>query len=80
MSVSASELLKLKQQVKELDEQRIRAEANYDQALSQLQELGYDTIEDAEQALKDMRASIEEEEAKLAEDMDALLDKYPELN
>lgn len=79
MTISAQQLLQMKEKVKKLDEQRIRAEANYDQALIRLKELGYSSIEDAEDALHDMQKSITQEEAQLAEEMDKLLDKYPGL-
>ena len=69
----------MQQNVRHLNEQRIRAEANYEQALARLKELGYDTIEDVEAVLKEMAEDIREEESRLAEDVDALLDKYPEL-
>ena len=79
MTVSTKQLLDLKDRVKRLDEQRIRAEAAYDEAVTRLHELGYDTVEDAEKALEDMQADILQEEANLANDLDALLDKYPAL-
>ena len=44
-----------------------------------MKELGYDTIEEAEAVLKEMAKDVREEESRLAEDVDALLDKYPEL-
>ena len=79
MTTTAQQLLQMQQNVRYLNEQRIRAEANYEQALARLKELGYDTIEDAEAVLKEMAEDIREEESRLAEDVDALLDKYPEL-
>lgn len=79
MTITTQQLLQLKEKVKRLDEQRIRAEANYEQALAQLKELGYDDVEDAEDTLKEMKKTITDEQARLAEEVDALLDKYPGL-
>ena len=79
MTTTAQQLLQMQQNVRHLNEQRIRAEANYEQALARLKEHGYDTIEEAEAVLKEMAEDIREEESRLAEDVDALLDKYPEL-
>lgn len=79
MTLNTQQLLQLKEKVKKLEEQRIRAEANHEQAVDRLKELGYDSVEDAEAALEEMRKAILEDEARLAEDVDALFDKYPEL-
>lgn len=79
MTVTAQQLLQMKEKVKKLDEQRIRAEANYDQSLASLKALGYDSVDDAEAALDDMHRNITQEESKLAEEMDKLLDQYPGL-
>ena len=51
MTTTAQQLLQMQQNVRHLNEQRIRAEANYEQALARFKELGYDTIEDAEAVL-----------------------------
>lgn len=79
MSATTQQLLQMQQNVRHLNEQRIRSEANYEQALARLKELGYDSVEDAEIVLEEMADEIRKEESKLAEDVDALLDKYPEL-
>ena len=76
----ASDLAHMKERVAQLNEQRIRAEANYDQVLSQLKELGYDSVEDAEEALQELQNSIRDNERKLADSVDALLNTYPELD
>lgn len=77
--IDARSLLQLKEKVQQLSEQSIRAQANYEAAMARLKELGYDSIEEAEQALDQMHEDIHKGEAQLASDMDALLDKYPEL-
>lgn len=79
MTITIQQLLQLKEKVKRLDEQRIRAEANYEQAIARLKELGYDDVEDAEDALKDMKKTITDEQAQLADSIHALFDKYPDL-
>ena len=79
MIPTTQQLLQLKEKIKKLDEQRIRAEANLEQATARLNELGYNNVEEAEAALKEMEKAILEDEAKIAEDMDVLFDKYPEL-
>lgn len=77
--MDARKLLQLKDRVKKLDEQRIRAEANLEQAEARLKELGYDSIEDAEATLSEMKEAILEEEARLAEDVETLFEQYPDL-
>lgn len=77
--VDARALIQLKEKVEQLNEQYIRAQANYETAVARLKELGYDSIEEAEQALDQMHQDIHKGEAQLASDMDALLDKYPGL-
>ena len=77
--VDARALIQLKEKVEQLNEQHIRAQANYETAVARLKELGYDSIEEAEQALDQMHQDIHKGEAQLASDMDALLDKYPGL-
>ena len=77
--VDARTLLQMKEKVQQLNENYIRAQANYESALARLKELGYDSVEEAEQALDQMHSDITKGEAQLAEDIDALLDKYPGL-
>ena len=77
--VDARALIQLKEKVEQLNEQYIRAQANYETAVARLKEVGYDSIEEAEQALDQMHQDIHKGEAQLASDMDALLDKYPGL-
>lgn len=79
MTISAQELINLKDKVTRLNEVRIRAESARDEALARLKELGYDSVEDAEAALDDMKKAIVDEEVALAEDVDKLLDTYPDL-
>lgn len=79
MTIDMQQLARLKKAAKESEEQRIRAEAARDEALAQLKELGYDDIEEAKEALAAMRKSIVDSEAELEDQVQKLLDDYPDL-
>ena len=79
MTIDMQQLARLKKAAKESEEQRIRAESARDEALAQLKELGYDNIEEAKEALAAMRKSIVDSEARIEEQIQKLLDDYPDL-
>ena len=53
-----------------------RAEGAYDEKLKALQELGYDSIEDAEQAVQDLLHDAEQAEADLLAALEKFEDEY----
>ena len=79
MSIDVQQIMRLKKAAKDAEEQRIRAESAQDEALKQLKELGYDSVEEAKQALASMHKCITDEEAKLEDEVQRLLDEYPDL-
>ena len=74
-----SDLMELKRRVKEASDKRMRAEGLRDSALSRLEELGYDTPQEAEKALAAMKKEITEEEAAIEEELEQLQQDFPEL-
>ena len=76
---SVDKLLQLKKVVEQKKEQRIRAESVRDQAIEHLREYGYDSVEEAKQALKKMKMQIAKDEAAIEEMITKLEADYPEL-
>lgn len=79
MDNHTQKLLKLKQQVADARERRIRAETIADSAERELTALGYNTVEDAEKALQKIDSELLIKQEQLERDMETLYKKYPEL-
>lgn len=60
-------------------EQRIRAEAARDEALKRLQEMGFEGVDDALDALETMADETDQLEAKLADEIAKIEKQYPQL-
>lgn len=58
---------------------KIRAEATRDEAFERLKELGFDSIEQATDALDDMHSQIQELEDEINRETIKLENQYPEL-
>jgi phage shock protein A len=74
MSVDVQALMRMKKAVQEAKEQLIRAEAARDEALTRLKELGYDSVQKAQDALEGMSGDITDEEADLEDKIGKLFD------
>lgn len=74
-----SDLMDLKRRVKEASDKRMRAEGLRESALSRLEELGFDSPEEAEKALAAMKKELTEEEAAIEEELEQLQQDFPEL-
>lgn len=58
---------------------KIRAEANLDEAMARLTDMGFESVEDAEKALEDMAQQKEALESELETKFAEIERKYPEL-
>lgn len=72
-------LLELKRRVQQKKEERIRAESLRDQALESLHKFGYDTVEEAQEALEKMKKQIASGDAKIEQLLDKLEEDFPDL-
>ena len=58
---------------------KIRAEANLDEAMARLTDMGFDTVEEAEKALADLAQQKQDLEKELETKFAEIERKYPEL-
>lgn len=72
-------LTDLQRRVEQAKQEKIKAEANLESAKARLQELGYDTPEEAEKALSKMEKDISKLDAEIEQDIDKLNEEFPEL-
>lgn len=71
-------LLKMKAEIEENKSKKARLEGELDGIKAQLkQEYGFDSIEEAEQELNKLQASLPELEIQLGKEIDALKSAYP---
>lgn len=71
-------LTDLKGKLETLSGEKIKAETKLEAAMKELKDLGYETVEEAEDALREMYKEIHELEKKAKELTDILMDKYHE--
>lgn len=77
--MDARQIEALKSKLEKARVAKIRAEATRDEAFERLKELGFDSIEQATEALDDMQGQIQELEDEINRETDKLENQYPEL-
>lgn len=72
-------LTDLQRKMEQAKQEKIKAEANLESAKQRLQELGYDTPEDAKKALSKMEKDISKLDMEIEQDLDKLSEEFPDL-
>lgn len=81
MQVSADELEKIQDLIEELEgvvKEEIRAKERYDMAMSDLKELGCNTIEEAQVMIDDLSQKADKKVEKLTSDFEDFMEDYGE--
>lgn len=73
------EVNKLQAKIERAKEQRIRAEAARDEAFRRLQDMGFDSLADALDAINMMSDEVDKLNAKLSDELAIIEKTYPQL-
>ena len=77
--MDARTLTDLQRKVEQAKQEKIKAEANLESAKQRLQELGYDSPEEAKKALSKMEKDISKLDMEIEKDLDKLAEEFPDL-
>jgi predicted nucleic acid-binding Zn-ribbon protein len=77
--VSVNKIQEIKTKLDKVKEDRIRAEERYKQSKAALKKLGYNDVEEAEQAVADLQGRIDNLSETLEESYEEFMDEYGEL-
>lgn len=77
--MDARKLTELQRKVEQAKMESIKAKANLEAAKQRLQELGYDTPEEAEKALTKLEKDVSKLDLEIEQDLDRFQEEYPDL-
>lgn len=76
MPITLDEYKLLKTRVEECERKASRAEGAYEEAMKQLKSFGYDSIEDAQLGLNEMKKKLAEAEERYEKELKAFKEKW----
>lgn len=79
MDDTIKRLQTLKSKLVKAQEERSKAEGRLEVSMQQLEQIGYDTVEEAEAALEELEAKIEKRMDQLDNKVTKFLEEYDEL-
>lgn len=77
--MDARKLTELQRKVEQAKMESVKAKANLEAAKQRLQELGYDTPEEAEKALAKLEKDVSKLDLEIEQDLDRFQEEYPDL-
>lgn len=77
--MDARKLTELQRKVEQAKMESIKAKASLEAAKQRLQELGYDTPEEAEKALAKLEKDVSKLDLEIEQDLDKFQEEYPDL-
>lgn len=77
--MDARKLTELQRKVEQAKMESIKAKASLEAAKQRLQELGYDTPEEAEKALTKLEKDVSKLDLEIEQDLDRFQEEYPDL-
>lgn len=77
--MDARKLTELQRKVEQAKMESVKAKANLEAAKQRLQELGYDTPEEAEKALTKLEKDVSKLDLEIEQDLDRFQEEYPDL-
>ncbi len=77
--MDARKLTELQRKVEQAKMESIKAKASLEAAKQRLQELGYDTPEEAEKALAKLEKDVSKLDLEIEQDLDRFQEEYPDL-
>lgn len=77
--MDARKLTELQRKVEQAKMESIKAKASLEATKQRLQELGYDTPEEAEKALAKLEKDVSKLDLEIEQDLDRFQEEYPDL-
>ncbi len=77
--MDARKLTELQRKVEQAKMESVKAKASLEAAKQRLQELGYDTPEEAEKALAKLEKDVSKLDLEIEQDLDRFQEEYPDL-
>lgn len=77
--MDARKLTELQRKVEQAKMESVKAKASLEVAKQRLQELGYDTPEEAEKALAKLEKDVSKLDLEIEQDLDRFQEEYPDL-
>lgn len=77
--MDARKLTELQRKVEQAKMESVKAKASLEAAKQRLQELGYDTPEEAEKALTKLEKDVSKLDLEIEQDLDRFQEEYPDL-
>ena len=76
MSNIAEQLLSMKEQIKRIELKKAECEGRKSQLIKELERMGYENIEQAEEKIREIKIEIQELENQLEQGLQELREKY----